>query len=260
MAEPLWNSGWSLIGTAEMGFNPYAGTLAWAQRAMVQNNGRPLLLQTANADLSRTGQWDNSQAFIGISNKTYGTLTFGRVYTLSLDGINSYDPMLGSYAFSPLGYSGSYAGFGDTEAARANTAVKYRLDFLNNYRAAGLVQWGGYDQGNGTTGIYQAQLGGDFTLPTSGVLSLDLIGSYAKNAVNVAIFNGSCSYLTKGPYAGQLGCADGGIPKGYNNTDLTATLSNNTGFLALAKYKWQQWTFYGSYEYSEAAESKQYLL
>ena len=89
MSEPLWNSGWSLVGTAEMGFNPYAGVLAWAQRAMVQNNGRPLLLQTANANSSRTGQWDNSQAFIGFSNKIYGTLTAGRVYTLSLDGIDT---------------------------------------------------------------------------------------------------------------------------------------------------------------------------
>ena len=58
-------------------------------------------------------------------------MTAGRVNTLSLDAINSYDPMGGSYAFSPLGFSGSFAGFGDTEAARANTAVKYRLDFPN---------------------------------------------------------------------------------------------------------------------------------
>ena len=66
--------------------------------------------------------------FIGLSNKTYGTLTVGRVNSLSLDAINSYDPMGGSYAFSLLGFSGSYGGFGDTEALRANTAVKYRLE------------------------------------------------------------------------------------------------------------------------------------
>ena len=58
-------------------------------------------------------------------------MTVGRVNTLSLDAINSYDPMGGSYAFSPIGFSGSYAGFGDTEAARANTAVKYRLNLPN---------------------------------------------------------------------------------------------------------------------------------
>ena len=59
-------------------------------------------------------------------------MTAGRVNTLSLDAVNSYDPMGGSYAFSPLGFSGSFAGFGDTEAARANTALKYRLDLPSN--------------------------------------------------------------------------------------------------------------------------------
>ena len=85
------------------------------------------------------------------------------VNTLSLDAINSYDPMGGSYAFSPLGFSGSFAGFGDTEAARANFGGLI-LDghsvpfFLGaNFRVAGLVQWGGYDQGNGMNGLYRAR-------------------------------------------------------------------------------------------------------
>ena len=148
---PVGSTGWSLIGTVETGFNPYYGYLADAQRSQVQNNGKSLFLQSANADSSRTGQWDNSQGFIGLSNPTYGTLTVGRVNTLSLDAINSYDPMGGSYAFSPLGFSGSYAGFGDTEAARANTAVKYRVEVPDPSSTerisalGGLVQWGGYD-------------------------------------------------------------------------------------------------------------------
>jgi hypothetical protein len=168
---PLGLAGWSVIGAIETGFNPYYGYLADAQRSQVQNNGKALVLQSANADSSRSGQWDNSQGFIGVSNKTFGTLTVGRVNTLSLDAINAYDPMNGSYAFSPLGFSGSYAGFGDTEAARANTAVKYRLDlpypafYASGFRVGGLVQWGGYDQGNGTTGLYQGQVGADFYQP-----------------------------------------------------------------------------------------------
>ena len=69
MSQPLpflsgpFLSGWSLVGTAEMGFNPYWGYLADAQQSQVQNNGKALILQNANADSSRTGQWDNSQAF-----------------------------------------------------------------------------------------------------------------------------------------------------------------------------------------------------
>jgi predicted porin len=253
---PIGLAGWSLVGTVETGFNPYYGYLADAQRSQVQNNGKALTLQGANNDSSRTGQWDNSQGFIGISNKTYGTLTVGRVNTLSLDAINSYDPMGGSYAFSPLGFSGSFAGFGDTEAARANSAVKYRTDipypsfYGANFRVAGLVQWGGYDQGNGMNGLYQGQVGADFNVfggsPFGGVLSMDTIGSWAKDVVNVGTFTGTCATLTKGPFAGETGCTSG-IPTFYNNTDVTATLSNNTGFLFTAKYKVQALTVYGGY-------------
>ena len=256
VSEPLWY-GWSLVGAVETGFNPYFSYLADAQRSQIHNNGKALVLQNANADSSRTGQWDNSQGFIGLSNKTFGTLVVGRVNTLSLDGINAYDPMGGSYAFSPLGYSGSYAGFGNTEAARANTAVKYRVDYMN-FRGAGLVQWGGYNQGNGTDGLYQGQLGGDLKFPT-GTLSLDGIVSYAKDAVNVGTFSGACATLTKGPYKGLVGCSNG-IPVGYNSSDVTATLSNNTGVMLLAKYKWQAFTFFGGYEYiKQANPSDDYL-
>ena len=259
---PLGLAGWSLIGTIETGFNPYYGYLADAQQSQVRENGLPLVVKSANNDSSRTGQWDNSQGFIGVSNKTYGTLTVGRVNTLSLDAINSYDPMGGSYAFSPLGFSGSFAGFGDTEAARAETAVKYRLEvpypsfYGANFRVAGLVQWGGYDQGNGTNGLYQGQAGADFNLfqgsPYGGVLSMDFIGSWAKDVVNVGTFSGTCTQITKGPFAGQATCTSG-IPAGYNNTDVTATLSNNTGFMATAKYKVQALTVFGGYAWLKQA-------
>ncbi|HZZ24222.1 MAG TPA: hypothetical protein VFE60_17280 [Roseiarcus sp.] len=262
MSQPLpflsgpFLSGWSLVGTFEWGFNPYYGFPAAAQQSQVNQNGRALLLQGAGADSSRTGQPDNSQGFIGLSNKTFGTITFGRVNTLSLDAINSYDPMGGSYAFSPLGFSGSFAGFGDTEAARANTALKYRVDvpypsfYGANFRVGGLAQWLGYDQGNGTQAMYQGQVGGDFNLfsgaPYAGTLSLDFIGSWAKDAVNLSTFTGSCATLTKGLFAGETGCTSG-LPKFYADTDLKATLSNNTGFLFTAKYKVRALTVYGGY-------------
>ena len=251
-------------------FNPFYGYLADAQRSQVQNNGRALVQQNANANSSRTGQWDNSQAFIGLSNPAYGTLTAGRVNTLSLDAINSYDPMGGSYAFSPIGYSGSYAGFGDTEAARAETAVKYRLNLPNfgiplasDFRVAGLWQFGGYDQGNGTNGLYQGQIGGDFNLfggtPFAGALSVDAIGSFARDAVNVGTFSGTCSILKTGPFKGQTGCSDG-VPMFYNNTDVTATLSNNTGLLLTSKYKWHALTVYGGYAWLRQSDpSNDYL-
>ena len=42
--------------------------------------------------------------------------------SLGLDGLISDDPMGSAYAFSAFGFSGQYAGFGDTEIDRSNTA------------------------------------------------------------------------------------------------------------------------------------------
>ena len=157
MSEPL-SYGWSLIGVAEAGFDPLSGELANSQRSQVINNGKALVLQSANGDSSRAGQWDNSQAFLGFSNPTYGTLTGGRVNSLTLDGLIGYDPMTLSYAFSPFGFTGTYAGFGDTAIARSNTAVKYRVD-IANYHVGALAQIGGYDQGNGSASLCQGSVG-----------------------------------------------------------------------------------------------------
>ena len=132
-----WLPGWSLVGAVESEFNPYSGNLVNGPRSLVQNNGLPLVLQSANSDSSRAGQFDNSVGYIGLSNKTYGTLTVGRVTSLTLDGVIAYDPMGGSYASSALGYSGSYAGFGDTETNRANTGVKYRVAMRISRRSPG---------------------------------------------------------------------------------------------------------------------------
>ena len=236
MSEPI-GYGWSLVGALEAGFDPLSGYIANGQRSLVMENGKALVLQSANSDSSRSGQWDNSQGFIGVAIPTYGTATWGRVNSLALDSTVAYDPMGSAYAFSPFGASGSYAGFGDTELSRSNTAFKYRVDF-ENFRAAAQVQTGGYNLGNGSTQMYQGQIGGDFKnfASTGGTLSLDGIVTYAENAVSLSNFTGTCAVLKSGPFKGQTGCSSG-IPNFYNADDLKATLSNNTGVFLLAKYK-----------------------
>ena len=246
-----WAPGWSLVGALETGFNPYSGNLVNGPRSLVQNNGKALVLQSASSDSSRAGQFDNSVGYIGLSNQTFGTLTVGRVTSLTLDGVIAYDPMAGSYAFSALGYSGSYAGFGDTETNRANTGVKYRVAY-ENFHGGGLVQWGGYAQGNGTTGLYQGDIGADIQDHFGGLLSVDLVGSYAQNAVSLSNFTGTCATLAKGPFKGQTGCTSG-IPMFYGPDDLKATLSNNSGFMLLAKYKWGPVTVSGGWMWWQQA-------
>jgi predicted porin len=229
MLEPL-GGGWSLVGAVEAGFDPLSGYLADSQRAQVMNNGKALVLQSANGDSSRAGQWDNSQGFLGVSHPGFGTLTAGRVNALSLDTLIAYDAMGSAYAFSPFGFTGAYAGFGNTELARSNTGVKYRVNAYN-FRVSGLVQVGGYDQGNGSSSMLQGGLGGDF-----GNLSFDGVVSWTTDSVNTSPLISS-SPLTSA------------IPKYYSADDLKATLSNNLGLILAAKYKWNTVTFLAGYEF-----------
>ena len=74
-----------------------------------------------------------------LAHRLYGTLTFGRQNAPETDGINAYDPMGASYAFSLIGYSGKTAGAGDTEDARWTTAIKYRVN-IGDFRLVAMGQ------------------------------------------------------------------------------------------------------------------------
>ena len=239
--------GWSLIGLVEAGVNPYSGMLDNQPRTLANNNARPVgkwPYQTANFDGSRAGQWDNSQGFVGFSNPAYGTIIFGRTNSLSFDALSAYDPV-SSIAFSPLGFSNSFPGFGDTVTVRPNTAFTYRLTY-QNFRAAAQVQVGGYAIGNGANGMYQGQLGVDF-----GPLSLDGVVSWAKDAVSLSSFSGA--------NIAELGHTTQWFVNVNNayydpNSVLKATLSNNFGVELLGKYKWNKVTFYGGYIYARLSD------
>jgi hypothetical protein len=235
--------GWSLIGVLEAGVNPYSGVFANGPRSLADNNLRPAgtsPFQNANFDGSRAGQWDNSQGYLGISNPVYGTLTFGRTNSLAVDVTSAYDPVA-STAFSTLGFSASFAGFGTSPTARPNTAFTYRLTY-QNFRAAVQAQIGSYGIGNASNGMYQGQLGADF-----GALSLDGVLSWAVDAVSLSSFGGSnpttcfspgnCFITVNGQFFDP-------------NTVLKATLSNNLGGEIVAKYKWDPFTLYGGWIYA----------
>jgi predicted porin len=243
--------GWSLIGVLEAGINPYSGMFNNGPRSLADNNARftnKAPFSGTALDSSRAGQWDNSQGYLGISNNTYGTLTFGRTNSLVLDSLSAYDPV-SSIAFSLLGVSSSIPGFQDTETVRPNTAFTYRLAY-QNFRAAFQAQVGGYGLGNASNGMYQGQLGGDFRLfdgtPYAGTFSLDAIGSWAKDAVSLSSFAGS-NIVCLTPASCFININN----QFFNpNNVLKATLSNNIGLALLGRYKWNQWGFYGGYLYA----------
>lgn len=99
--EPI-APGWAFIFDLEAGFDPYSLRFANGPHSVAQNAGIPLTSQDAYADSSRAGQFYNSVGYLGI-NSPYGTLTFFRQNSLTLDAVFAYDPMGASYAFSPIG-------------------------------------------------------------------------------------------------------------------------------------------------------------
>ena len=164
--------------------------------------------------------------YLGFSSP-YGTVTVFRQNSLTLDAVFAYDPIGASYAFSPLGWQGITCGVGDTEDCRFTTSVKYRGEF-GQFRVVGLWQFGGYDLNNASTGAYQLQLGGDIPNLAGGTLSLDAIGSYVQNAVSMRLAGNTLPAV---------------LPQ-----VLTATLSDNSSVMLLAKYTNGPVRLYGGYE------------
>ncbi len=211
-----------VIGDVNLGFDPYSFQLSNGPGSLTENNGIAQIHQTANADSSRAGQWDNSRAYVGLSNTTFGTLTFGRQYAFTNDMSANYDAMGGAYAFSLLS-SGSYvAGMGDTETARYNTSFKYQVA-VGAFRAGALAQVGNYSQGNGAENAYQFDVGGDYA-----GFSVDAIYSYAQDAV-------------------FLGTLSGALP---GNDDLSAKIANISSGAVAAKYTNGPWKVFAGYMYA----------
>jgi predicted porin len=220
-------AGWSLIGNINTDFDPYSLRLSNGPASLVENNARTLANQTANGDSSRAGQFDNTQGYIGVRNRVYGTLSVGRLNAYSSDLVSSYDPMLGSYAFSLIGNSATYvSGVGDTETTRYESAVKYAWSG-NTYRAGAIWQFGGYALGNGSNGAVQVDVGKDF-----GALSFDAVYSHARDAVALSLYGANP------------------LPAGVGPDDLKATLANIDGGIMAARYRTGPWTLYGGYEYA----------
>jgi predicted porin len=211
-----------------LGFNPYSATYANGPKSLLDNNGIALASQSSNADSSRAGQWYNGVGYAGLSS-TYGTLTFGRQNSLELDGVNAYDPMGGSYAFSVIGWQGTAVGGGDTEDARISTAVKYRVNVGDWFRLGAIYQVGGYENNNGAADVWGAQIGKDFDFGANGKLSVDAIYTEDKGAIAAA----ALSAAQNAKFPGTL----------------AATISDNNSTMLLAKYTYQKLRLYAGYEY-----------
>jgi len=224
--EPLAGD-WSAVFKLETFFNPQSGEISDAQKSIASNNGRTAATMTTNLNSSVAGEAFES-AYAGFSSKTFGTITFGRQLTLVADGVNKYDPNYGSQAFSLIGMSGGYAGAGDTEDKRIDSALKYTVTY------ADLVHFGALYKFNGATSSANTGVQVDIGAEYAGA-SIDAY--YSK--FHSAISNTSLS-------AAQVAELPG---LGYSVTNsLSGTISDNTTFAVMALYAFDPFKFFLSFE------------
>ena len=206
--EPLWGD-FTGVFRLETGFNPTSGRLTDGPASLVADNGRSAATKISAGDSSRAGQPFQGAAYAGISSKTFGTLTFGRQGTLMSEALSKYDPQLQSNAFSPISLQGTAGGFGDTQNRIFDSSAKYVINVGPAHFAA-IHQFGsdGYVPENSNEVSIGADIAG---------LSVDAIWGVIHGAVAAA----------------SLSAAQ--VPTVAPGT-LAATISDNTGYAALASY------------------------
>jgi predicted porin len=256
--------GWFAVFNASTGINPQSGLLANASQTDIINNGLPRASYSEAIDGSRAGQPFNDEFYGGVSSDRYGTLTFGRQRALGTDEMLVYDPAGGSYAFSYIGYNGTMAGAGDTEDARWDDAVKYRIAF-------GPAHFGAmYKFADGSGGCYTAatvwsatscaaqavhnnaygfDLGGNYHK-----LSADLVAQHYNDAISITNpLLGPQSQSPSQSFQSTTDSINTNPISGANLIDTANTLygivTDNYGVMLAAKYTWDPFKFFAGYEY-----------
>jgi predicted porin len=226
---------WSGVFRVETGFNPWNGRLVDGPGSLAANNGKAAAVKISAGDSSRAGQAFNGVAFAGISNKTFGTLTFGRHNGLMLDLLNKYDPQLQAQAFSPIALSGTSGGLGDTESNRLDNSIKYNLQ-VGPGRFA-------YIHGFGSDG-YWPQSSNEVTL------GLDLAGFSIDALYGLAHGEVAASSLSAANVT-TLNTAPQPLPGWSLANTLAGTVSDNTGYSVQASYNAKDYfpvKFYAGWE------------
>ena len=206
IAEDI-GAGWQAVGKVATDFNPLSGELANGPASLLRNYGVPLPNQTANGDSNRAGQAFNGEVFAGVSNPSYGTVTVGRQRSFQYEAFDEYDPQGLSYAFGIIGYSASFSGAGDTEAARWNDSVKYTYQY-GPVHAGAMYSGGGPD-----TGIFGQAYGFDlgagyrgFTVDAIYQNESDVVSSSAASATTLkAVISDNESWSVQGKYTYEFG-------------------------------------------------------
>ena len=174
----------------------------------------------------------------------------------------AYDPAVGAYSFSYIGYNGTMAGGGDTEDTRWDQAIKYRL-------AYGPVHVGAmYKFADGSGGCYSAAA--TWTAATctpeqahNTAYGFDLGAEVLKFSADLVFqhYNQAISVLNPllgpeslaAPYQSTTNSINTNTINGANliGTDNTeyGIVTDNTAIMFAAKYTWDPLKFFAGYEH-----------
>jgi predicted porin len=228
--EPLVGD-WSGVFRLETYFNPTSGDLSDGLKSLTLNNGRANTAQTTALDSSVAGEIFGGGAYVGLSSPTGGTLTFGRQLTLLAQGIVDYDPIEdgqdSGHAFSLLGGSRTAAGGGTTEDTRLDHSIKYSNQ-LSWIKLGALYQFSGAS--------------GDVNTAIQGQLGIEMAGASID-----AYFARKYDAISASPLsAAQLR----GLSPAYSpNNAVAATVSDNTAFAIMGRYRTGSVRVYAGYEH-----------
>lgn len=204
----------------ETGFQPTSGRLTDGPKSLIDNNGVANAKRISAGDSNRAGQALNGAAYVGVGSKMLGTLTVGRQNSLMGDALNKYDPQLQSQSFSPIGYSGTSGGFGDTEDKVLDDSAKYVFTY-GPVHVAGLLQFG--KPGFEPEGAWSVDVGAEVA-----GLSVDAVFGKVSGAIAVASLNAMQNTAAPGT--------------------LASTISDNSGFAILGNYSMGPVKLYAAYE------------
>ena len=245
--EPLV-ADWAAVFRLETFFNPQSGNISDALKSITLQNGVDIHHQTTWVDSSVAGQAFAGAAYAGFASPTYGSFTFGRHVTPLADGISKYDPMGASQAFSLIGFSGTYAGGGDTEDRRLDQSFKYTAKY-NWLHLGALYQFSG-SSGSTNTAV-QAQIGGEFAGFSADAYyakKYNAVAASPLSAAQVQDLAGRCNPPpgTPPPPAGT----PAPLQQCFSvSNSVAGTISDNTTYALMAMYSLPTVKLYASYEH-----------
>jgi predicted porin len=227
-AEPLGVLDLKGVFKLETGFQPTSGRLSDGPQSLVDNNGLANDKKISSGDSSRAGQAFQNAAYVGVSSKKLGTLTFGRQLSLMGDALAKYDPQPASLAFSPIAFSGTAGGFGDTEDKNQDDTLKYTFAH-GPVRLAVSYQFGkkGFEP--------EGSISGDIGVNFAG-LSVDATYGVVRGAIFASSLTAAQNAMAPGTLAGRI--------------------SDNTGYSLMGSYHLKPVKIYAGYEHMRFANPK----